>query len=150
MGKQKQSGHVPNRTVRKTLSPAAQIDTLPISGNPGCCALVQCIEEFQSELRGSLGADSALSLNVKELTSPGWIKAKGFLFLILAFVSAVLLFMERPTLRVAALLVLVAWSFCRFYYFAFYVLERYVDPAYRFSGLFSLARYLLGSPRHKS
>jgi hypothetical protein len=25
--------------------------------------------------------------------------------------------------------------FCRFYYFAFYVIEHYVDPGYRFSGL---------------
>jgi len=35
------------------------------------------------------------------------------------------------------------WSFCRFYYFGFYVLERYVDPSYKFSGLISMARYVL-------
>ena len=32
-------------------------------------------------------------------------------------------------------LALVIWCFCRFYYFAFYVIERYVDPGYKFSGL---------------
>lgn len=26
------------------------------------------------------------------------------------------------------------WSFCRLYYFGFYVIERYIDPSYRFSG----------------
>jgi hypothetical protein len=35
------------------------------------------------------------------------------------------------------------WSFCRFYYFAFYVIEHYVDPSYRFSGLLSFALYLI-------
>jgi hypothetical protein len=86
---------------------------------------------------------------MKDLTSPAWIKAKGILFLFLGLLSAALLFLERPTLRVAVLLVLAVWSFCRFYYFAFYVLERYVDPAFRFSGLFSLARHLLRNPRRK-
>ena len=87
---------------------------------------------------------------MKDLTNPAWIKAKGILFLFLGLFSASLLFLERPTLRVAALLLLAVWAFCRFYYFAFYVLERYVDPTYRFSGVLSLARYLLRNPRHKS
>jgi len=87
---------------------------------------------------------------MKDLTNPAWIKAKGILFLFLGLFSASLLFFERPSLRVAALLLLVVWSFCRFYYFAFYVLEQYVDPTYRFSGVLSLARYLLRNPRHKS
>ena len=87
---------------------------------------------------------------MKDLANPFWIKAKGLLFLFLGLLSATLLILERPTLRVAALLLLVVWSFCRFYYFAFYVLERYVDPAYRFSGLLSLARYLFRNPLRKS
>jgi hypothetical protein len=87
---------------------------------------------------------------MRDLTNPAWIKAKGLLFLVLGLFSATLLFFGRPSLRVAALLLLVVWSFCRFYYFAFYVLERYVDPTYRFSGLLSLARYLLGKQRRKS
>ena len=87
---------------------------------------------------------------MKDLTSPFWIKAKGLLFLFLGLFSATLLLLERPTLRMVALLFLAVWSFCRFYYFAFYVLERYVDPSYRFSGLLSLARYLLRSRGPKS
>jgi len=29
------------------------------------------------------------------------------------------------------------------YYFAFYVIEHYVDPGYRFAGLWSFVRYVL-------
>lgn len=86
---------------------------------------------------------------MKDLTSPAWIKVKGLLFLLLGLLCATLLFLERPALSVAVLFILAVWSFCRFYYFAFYVMERYVDPAYRFSGLFSLARHLLRNPRRK-
>lgn len=81
--------------------------------------------------------------NMKDLTNPTWIKAKGLLFLFLGLLSVALLFFEHPTLRVALLLIVAVWCFCRFYYFAFYVMERYVDPNYRFSGLLSLARYLI-------
>jgi hypothetical protein len=35
------------------------------------------------------------------------------------------------------------WGFCRSYYFAFYVIERYVDPGYRFSGLGSFLLYIV-------
>jgi hypothetical protein len=86
---------------------------------------------------------------MKDLTSPTWIKAKGFLFLFLGLLAAALVFFERPTLRVALLLMLAVWCFCRFYYFAFYVIERYVDPSYRFSGLMSFTRYLIRNQRKK-
>jgi hypothetical protein len=86
---------------------------------------------------------------MKDLTNPAWIKVKGLLFLFLGLLSATLLFLDRPTIRAAVLLIIAVWSFCRFYYFAFYVLERYVDPSYRFSGLVSLARYLFRRPRPK-
>jgi hypothetical protein len=84
---------------------------------------------------------------MKDLTSPTWIKAKGFLFLLLGLLSAVLLFLERPTPKEAVLLLLAIWCFCRFYYFAFHVIERYVDPDYRFSGLLSFAFYWLRKGR---
>jgi hypothetical protein len=86
---------------------------------------------------------------LKDLANPTWIKSKGFLFLFLGLVAATLLFLEHPTLKVALLLVLAVWCFCRFYYFAFYVMERYVDPSYRFSGLLSFGRYFLRKKRVK-
>ena len=84
---------------------------------------------------------------MKDLTNPVWIKVKGILFLFLGLLSAVLLLMEYPTYKTALLLVLAVWCFCRFYYFAFYVIEHYVDPNYRFSGLVSFAYYLVGKKR---
>jgi hypothetical protein len=82
---------------------------------------------------------------MKDLANPTVIKVKGLLFLFLGLLSAVLLFLEHATVKVALLLVLTVWCFCRFYYFAFYVIERYVDPSYKFSGLLSFARYLIRS-----
>jgi len=81
-------------------------------------------------------------VGMKNLTDTRWIKLKGVLFLLLGLLSAVFLFFEHPTLSVAFLIVVAVWSFCRFYYFAFYVIEHYVDPSYRFSGLLSFARYV--------
>jgi uncharacterized membrane protein YbaN (DUF454 family) len=79
---------------------------------------------------------------MKDITSPAWIKVKGFLFLLLGILALVLLILDNPTWKTVLLLVLAIWCFCRFYYFAFYVIERYVDPTYKFSGLISFARYL--------
>ena len=86
---------------------------------------------------------------MKDLTNPGYIKAKGILFLFVGILAAGLLLVEHWSWRHAALLVLAIWCFCRFYYFAFYVIEKYVDPDYRFSGLWSFARYLIQSHRKK-
>ena len=80
---------------------------------------------------------------MKDITSPAWIKFKGILFLVVGLCSAGLLMAECPTIKVALLLGIAVWCFCRFYYFAFYVIEHYVDPGYRFSGLWSFARYLM-------
>ena len=80
---------------------------------------------------------------MKDLTSPFWIKLKGILFLVTGISSSVVLLIEHPGLKTALILTVAVWSFCRFYYFAFYVIEHYVDPGYRFSGLWSFARTML-------
>jgi hypothetical protein len=80
---------------------------------------------------------------MKDLIDPRWIKAKGILFLLVGLLSSVMLIVEKPEVKVALLFGIAVWCFCRAYYFAFYVIEHYVDPAYRFSGLWSFARYLL-------
>lgn len=71
---------------------------------------------------------------MKEITDPRWIKIKGILFLIVGLLASALLLLENPRLKVALLLSITAWCFCRFYYFAFYVIEHYVDPAGAFRG----------------
>ena len=80
---------------------------------------------------------------MSDLTNPKIIKLKGLLFLVMGILAVTLLLVETPTLRHAALLAIVIWSFCRFYYFAFYVIEHYVDPQFRFAGLIDFARYLM-------
>lgn len=78
-----------------------------------------------------------------DLKDPRWIYAKGFLFLLTGILAAGLLLFEHPTLKDAALLAMAIWCFARFYYFAFYVIEHYVDSEYKFAGLWSFAVYLL-------
>jgi len=80
---------------------------------------------------------------MRDLTDPRWIKFKGILFLIVGLLAAALLFLEAPTLKVATLLVIAVWCFCRAYYFAFYVFEHYVDPSFRFAGLKAFARFMI-------
>jgi hypothetical protein len=70
---------------------------------------------------------------MRDLTNPRTLKLKAFLFLVLGILCATLLILGRPP----------NWSFCRCYYFAFYVLEHHVDPTDRYSGLLSAARQIL-------
>jgi hypothetical protein len=86
---------------------------------------------------------------MKDLTSPGWIKAKGILFLLVGILASALLVLEHPSWKIALLLALAVWCFCRFYYCAFYVIQHYVDASYKFSGLGSFLRYLIKRPRKK-
>jgi hypothetical protein len=79
---------------------------------------------------------------MRDLTNPQLIKTKGILFFVVGLIAAMLLILEEPSLRIALLLAISVWCFCRAYYFAFYVIEHYVDPGYRFSGLISFVRYL--------
>lgn len=82
-----------------------------------------------------------------DLRNPAAIWAKGILFVVLGLFASVLLLTFAPDLRVAALLALAIWAFCRAYYFAFYVIEHYVDPGYKFAGLIDFARYAAGLRR---
>ena len=92
----------------------------------------------RAEARG--GGDFKL-VPMKDLAHPVWIKVKGLLFLCIGIAAAILIFLDSPNWKTAVLLALAVWGFCRFYYFAFYVIEKYVDPACKFSGLISFAKY---------
>lgn len=76
-----------------------------------------------------------------DLKNPKLIYAKGLLFLIGGVLAAGLILAEQPSLRILFLLVVSIWCFARAYYFAFYVVERYVtgnppaDGEIRLSGL---------------
>jgi len=79
-----------------------------------------------------------------DLTNPRLIWAKGWLFLLLGILASGLLASRHFDLTIIALHLIAIWAFCRFYYFAFYVIQHYVDPSLRFSGLIDFLRYALG------
>ncbi len=72
---------------------------------------------------------------MRDLQSTKAMWLKGCLFLLIGVLSAGILFIENWSWRTAGLLALCVWGFCRAYYFAFYVIERWVDPKFKFSGL---------------
>ena len=80
-----------------------------------------------------------------DLKSKNLIYLKGGLFLLAGVISALLIVAEHPSLKLVLLLGLSIWCFCRFYYFAFYVIQHYVDDQYKFSGLWSFAKHLMGA-----
>jgi hypothetical protein len=84
---------------------------------------------------------------VKIITSPRLLYLKAALLLAAGLLAAALLVVRNPSLVTVVLVAIAVWAFCRAYYFAFYVVERYVDPAYRFSGLLSFVRYVSSSRR---
>ena len=80
---------------------------------------------------------------MRDLTNPKLIYFKAVLFLIIGALGAFLLLARHWAWQDAFLLGMAVWGFCRAYYFAFYVIEHYVDPSYRFAGLWSFVRYLM-------
>ena len=84
-----------------------------------------------------------------DIKDPRLIYLKGWLFLFAGFLASAALLLEYPSVKVAFLLGLAVWCFARFYYFAFYVIEHYVDSTYKFAGLGSFALYLLRKRRQR-
>ncbi len=84
-----------------------------------------------------------------DIKSPTIIWIKGGLFLLLGLLASLTLVLHAPSVTVALLLGVSVWAFSRFYYFAFYVIQNYVDSGYRFSGLYSFLCYVLRKRRHE-
>lgn len=79
---------------------------------------------------------------MSDLTSPGWIIAKGVMFSVIVLMSATgIIFYDDPWQELG-LLMICLWAACRFYYFLFYVLERYVGIEGRYAGLWDLSMRL--------
>ena len=77
-----------------------------------------------------------------DITDKRLLYFKGTLFLGLGILSSGLILAEHPDLKLAFLLAITIWSFCRAYYFVFYVIQHYMDPSFRFAGLSSVVAYL--------
>ena len=84
-----------------------------------------------------------------DLQSAKLMYLKAALFLVIGLLSVTALLLDSPTLRTAFLLLLTIWSFCRLYYFFFYVIEKYVDPTYKFAGLHSFVLYVWQSRKRR-
>lgn len=78
-----------------------------------------------------------------DIRNPRLLYAKGILFILTGLIAAALILLECPSWTVALLLVIAIWCFARAYYFAFYVIEHYIDPSFRFAGLSSVVSYVL-------
>jgi hypothetical protein len=79
---------------------------------------------------------------MRDIRHPVLLYAKGTLFVAVGTLAAVLLLLRHSSIEVAVLLAVAIWAFCRAYYFAFYVIEHYIDPQFKFAGLMSVARHL--------
>ena len=69
---------------------------------------------------------------------------KAALFLVVGGTACAIILVDHPSWKVAGLLALAGWAFARAYYFAFYVIEHYADPGFRYAGVLDLVRYLMG------
>jgi hypothetical protein len=89
-----------------------------------------------------LNEDMRLQPAMREITRPAILYVKAALLLLLGITSAGLLLVQSPLLSTVVFLAISIWAFARAYYFAFYVIERYVDRSFRFSGLWSCVVYM--------
>lgn len=78
-----------------------------------------------------------------DLQNPKWMWLKAILLLLIGLLSGGLLLLAAPGWRNTVLLVLCVWGFSRAYYFAFYVIQHYIDPKYKFAGLLDFVRYVM-------
>ena len=87
---------------------------------------------------------------MSDLRQPWLMYLKAALMLLAGVIACGILLLEHPDLRFAALLVVGVWAFCRAYYFAFYVVQHYIDPQFRYAGLWSFVRHTLRQQRISS
>jgi hypothetical protein len=79
---------------------------------------------------------------MEDLSDARLIYGKAILFVLGGIIASVLILLEHPSIKVAALLCVAIWCFARAYYFVFYVIQHYIDPSYRFSSLWAFVCYL--------
>ncbi len=79
---------------------------------------------------------------MKDITSKKLIVIKGLLFILIAAVSGIGIAIYCPRIEVIVLIVILIWASARSYYFLFYVLEKYVDPKLKYSGIIDLIKNL--------
>ena len=77
-----------------------------------------------------------------DIRSEKWLWIKGGLFVVISLLSLGLLLLELSNARQVVLVFVSIWACCRAYYFAFYVIEKYIDSRFRFAGLLYVPQYM--------
>lgn len=90
-----------------------------------------------------------MSLN-RDLKSRAALLSKGWLFLLLGIFSSALLLADHFSLQRLALLGIASWSFCRFYYFLFYVLENYAGKTQPYTGVWDAMAWAIRRKKRDS
>lgn len=80
---------------------------------------------------------------MSDITQPWLLWLKGLLFVVAGVAAGVYVLVALPRWDIALCLGITIWALARAYYFAFYVIEKYIDPSFRFAGLWSVIRYAL-------
>lgn len=75
-----------------------------------------------------------------DIKSPTLLYIKGGLMLLVGLAASSILLLWHPDWMTALLLATAVWGFCRAYYFAFYVIDHYIDPGSRYAGLLDFFR----------
>jgi len=73
---------------------------------------------------------------------PKWIIIKAGLFLLVIALAVAGLLLRDPHWQTLLLAIALIWAAARFYYFLFYVIEKYIDSDYRFAGVWSALEFL--------
>jgi hypothetical protein len=81
----------------------------------------------------------------RDIKSKWLLHAKGLLFLILGLLAAGMLLYESQNIRTFLLILLMVWAFCRFYYYLFYVLEKYIGRDRKYSGILDAVKFIIKS-----
>ena len=79
----------------------------------------------------------------RDIKSKWLLHAKGFLFLFLGLLAGGVILLESRNLRTLLLLGIVIWSFCRFYYYLFYVLEKYIGRDEKYAGILDALKFIV-------
>ena len=82
-----------------------------------------------------------------DIQSKRLIVVKGLLFLIVVVGASVGIICYSTRLAVIGLVLILIWASARFYYFLFYVLEKYVDPNLKYTGIFDMIKALRNRTR---
>lgn len=83
-----------------------------------------------------------MSLN-RDLKSRPALLLKGWLFLFLGITASALLLADEFSLQRLALWAIATWSFCRFYYFLFHVLQNYAGRDRPYAGVLDALKWTI-------